>query len=237
MAAVLACGPGAALSHGSAAALWGIGPLLPDVEVTIPTASPRRRGGVRIHRRPNLLPTHVTVRRAIPVTNPVRTTLDLAGRLGSARLERAINEADRLGLFSPEALLTALDAYAGVRGAARLRSILEARTFRLTDSELERRFLRIVEEAGLSLPLTRQDVNGFRVDFFWPDLGLVVETDGLTYHRTPSQQARDRVRDQAHLAAGLTPLRFTHAQVRYESGYVCETLTSLVSRLGQARGA
>ncbi len=237
MAGVLACGPGAVLSHGSAAALWGIGPLRGSLEVTIPIASPRRRNGVCVYRRPNLLPAHVTVRRAIPVTNPVRTAVDLAVRLSPPELERMLNEADRLGLFNPEELLRALDAYPGARGVGRLRSVLDARTFRLTDSELERRFLRIVEKGRLPFPLTRQEVNGFRVDFFWPDLGLVVEIDGLTYHRTPSQQARDRVRDQTHLAAGLTPLRFTHAQVRYESGYVRETLTSLLSRLEQARGA
>lgn len=237
MAAVLACGSGAVLSHGSAAALWGIGPLLSSLEVTIPIASPRRRDGVRVHRRPNLLPAHVTVRKAIPVTNPVRTVIDLAVRLGPTRLERTINEADRLGLFDPEELAAALDAFPGVRGVGRLRSILGTRTFRLTDSELERRFLRIVEKARLPLPLTRQKVNGFRVDFFWPDLGLVVETDGLTYHRTPSQQVRDRLRDQTHLASGLTPLRFTHAQVRYESGFVRETLIALVSRLARTLGA
>jgi len=237
MAAVLACGPGAALSHESAAALWGIGPFPPAVEVTIPIASPRRCDGVRIHRRPGLLATHVTVRNAIPVTKPVRTAIDLAARLGPARLERMINEADRLGLFSPEGLLAALGCYPGVRGVGPLRSILGARVFQLTDSELERRFLRIVERARLPHPLAQQDVGGFRVDFFWPDLGLVVETDGLTYHRTPSQQARDRVRDQTHLAAGLTPLRFTHAQVRFESGYVSETLASLVSRLARPRAA
>jgi very-short-patch-repair endonuclease len=140
-------------------------------------------------------------------------------------------------LFSPEKLLAELDDYPGVRGVGPLRTILGAQTFQLTDSELERRFLRIVEKAGLPYPLTQRHVTGFRVDFFWPDLGLVVETDGLTYHRTPSQQARDRVRDQAHLAAGLTPLRFTHAQVRFESSYVSETLASLVSRLERARAA
>lgn len=148
-----------------------------------------------------------------------------------------INEADRLALFSPERLLAGLDDYPGVRGVGPLRSIVGARTFRLTDSELERRFLRIVEKARLPDPLTQETVAGFRVDFFWPDLGLVVETDGLTYHRTPAQQARDRVRDQAHLAAGLTPLRFTHAQVRYESSHVAATLASLVSRLERARAA
>ncbi|HWA55047.1 MAG TPA: type IV toxin-antitoxin system AbiEi family antitoxin domain-containing protein [Solirubrobacterales bacterium] len=237
MAAVLACGRGAALSFESAAALWGIGPLPVTVEVTIPVASPRRCGDIRVHRRPNLLPTHVTVHDAIPVTKPVRTAIDLATRLGSARLERMVNEADRLGLFSPEGLLAALDDYPGLRGVGLLRSALGAQVCRLTDSELERRFLRIVEKTGLPFPQTQQFVSGFRVDFFWPDLGLVVETDGLTYHRTPAQQARDRLRDQAHLAAGLTPLRFTHAQVRYEAGYVAETLISLVSRLGRARAA
>lgn len=171
------------------------------------------------------------------MTKPVRTAIDLATRLGPSRLERMINEADRLGLFSPEGLLAALDDYPGIRGVGPLRSILGERIFRLTDSELERRFLRIVEKARLPYPLTQQDVGGFRVDFFWPDLGLVVETDGLTYHRTPSQQARDRVRDQTHLAAGLTPLRFTHAQVRYESDHVAETLASLMSRLERARAA
>lgn len=237
IAAVLACGRGAALSYESAAALWGVGPLPASVEVTIPVASPRRCDGIRVHRRRNLLTTHVVVHDAISVTKPVRTAIDLATRLGPARLERMINEADRLGLFSPEGLLAALDEYPGVRGVGPLRSMLGARIFRLTDSELERRFLRIVAGARLPHPLTQQHVAGFRVDFFWPDLGLVVETDGLTYHRTPSQQARDRVRDQAHLATGLTPLRFTHAQVRYEADYVAATLASLMSRLERARGA
>jgi very-short-patch-repair endonuclease len=75
--------------------------------------------------------------------------------------------------------------------------------------------------------LTQQYVNGFRVDFFWPDLGLVVETDSLRYHRTPAQQARDRLRDQIHMASGLTPLRFTHAQIWYEPTHVEQTLVAM----------
>ena len=81
---------------------------------------------------------------------------------------------------------------------------------------------------GLPLPQTGSYVNGYKVDFYWPDLGLVVETDGLRYHRTPTQQARDRQRDQAHAAAGLTTLRFTHAQVRFEPEYVRKTLAAVV---------
>ncbi len=70
-----------------------------------------------------------------------------------------------------------------------------------------------------------------RTDFYWPDLGLVVETDGLRYHRTPAQQAKDRRRDQAHTAAGLTPLRFTHGQIAFEPAYVRATLEEVARRL------
>jgi very-short-patch-repair endonuclease len=232
MAAVLACGRGAALSHRSAAALWGIHPALSGpIEVAVPVASERRCPGVRIHRRESLNPADVTRHKGIPVTKPALTLVDLASSLDPARLERAVNEADRLDLIDPISLRVALDAYPGRRGVARLRKLLNRRTFRLTDSDLERLLLSLVARAGLPPPLTRQNLNGFRVDFFWPDLRLVVETDGLRYHRTPAQQARDRVRDQAHLAAGFTPLRFTHAQVRYEADYVRSTLQAVVRRL------
>jgi very-short-patch-repair endonuclease len=156
--------------------------------------------------------------------------------MGRVSLERAVNEADRLGLVDPEGLRESLGSHRGQRGVGKLRAVLDRHTFRLTDSELEVRFLAIVGQAGLPLPMTRQCVNGFRVDFHWPTLGLVVETDGLRYHRTPAQQARDLVRDQAHIAAGMTPLRFTHAQVRFESASVRETLVAVTSRL-QARDA
>ena len=124
-----------------------------------------------------------------------------------------------------------MDERPGEPGVAMLRTLLDRRTFTLTDSELERRFLRIVERVGLPRPLTGESVNGFEVDFFWPELGLVVETDGLRYHRTPAQQARDRLRDQAHTAAGLTSLRFTRAQVRFDEGYVEATLWRVVGRI------
>ena len=142
-----------------------------------------------------------------------------------------MNEADKLGLIDPESLRRALDRMTRRPGVAILRGLLDRRTFVLTDSELERRFLPLAERAGMGRPETGRMVNGFRVDFFWPDLGLVVETDGLTYHRTPAQQARDRLRDQAHTAAGLTALRFTHAQVRFEPGHVAEVLGRVATRL------
>lgn len=231
-AAVLGCGSGAALSYGSAAAFWGIERERKGaIEVSIPVSSARRHGDVLVYRRPNLRMAEVVPRNGIPVTSVVRTLIDIAGRLDGTDLERAVNEADRLGLIDPGTLLEVLDRHPGKHGVGPLREMLGKRTFRLTDSELERRFLRLVAETGLSMPLTQQRLNGFRVDFVWPRLGLVVETDGLTYHRTPAQQARDRLRDQAHLAAGFTPLRFTHAQVRFEAGYVRFTLIAVVNRL------
>src|SRR5918996_864476 len=156
---------------------------------------------------------------------------DIAARLSRGRLEAAVNEADRRDLTHPDELRSAIGALDGRSGVAALREMLDRRTFTLTDSELERRFLRIVRAAGLPLPQTQSNVNGFRVDFYWPDLGLVVETDGLRYHRTAAQQARDRLRDQAHARAGLTPLRFTHAQVRFEPGQVEATLAAVARRL------
>src|SRR5204863_4919614 len=108
------------------------------------------------------------------------------------------------------------------------------RTFVLTDSALERRSLPLARKAGLPRPETRTRVNGFKVDFYWSDLALVVETDGLRYHRTPAQQAKDRRRDQAHAAAGLTTLRFTSAQVRHEPAHVEATLVAVVRRLRTA---
>jgi very-short-patch-repair endonuclease len=231
MAAVLSCGPGAVLSHGSAAGLWEIGSERGRIEVSVPSRTPRRRDGILAHRRPALGANDVAIHHGIPVTTPVRTLVDLATRLGRGRLERAIREADARGLVDPETLRAALGDLRGQRGVAAIRETLDRRTFVLTDSELERRFLPIARRAGLPAPETQRMVNGFRVDFYWPELGLIVETDGLRYHRTPAQQAADRVRDQAHTAAGLTPLRFTHAQVRYERRHVEETLRAISDRL------
>ena len=233
MAAVLSCGPGAVLSHGSAAALLAIarenGGL---IHVSVPGPVERRRPGIVVHRRAALDAAEVTRHDGIPVTNPVCTLIDLATCWPPRRLEAAVNEADKLGLIEIESLRSTLDELPGRRGAPALRRLLDRPTFALTDSGLERRFLPIVRRAGLPAPQTGQRVNGFKVDFYWSELGLIVETDGLRYHRTPLQQARDRERDQAHARAGFTPLRFTHAQVVFEPDRVEATLAAVARRLG-----
>jgi Protein of unknown function (DUF559) len=236
MAAVLACGPGAALSHRSAAALWGFGTEHGDyIDVSVRRPSEARLRGVRSHRRPSLPAGAIVKRRNIPLTEPVRTFLDLVTTLGPRDLERAINEADKRDVIDADALRKALDDHAGERGVRPLRRILDKHTFRLSDDELERLFRPLAAAAGLPTPLTKQIVDEFEVDFFWPDLGLVVETDGWRYHRTPAAQTRDARRFQAHTASGLTPLRFSHWQVKYEPRHVLEILQKTTANL-RARG-
>jgi very-short-patch-repair endonuclease len=237
MAAVLACGDGAVLSHESAAFLWGIRRMRVSSEsrrarpslihVSVPADRSRRLNGIRAHRRRELDAAERTRHDGIPVTAPVRTLIDLATLLPPAQLEAAVNSADKLDLVDPEHLRQRVDERCGMDGVKGLRRVLDRRTFALTDSELERRFLRLVRRAKLPPPRTQQRVNGFRVDFLWPEFRLIVETDGLRYHRTPSQQAKDRIRDQALVATGFIVLRFTHAQVVYDPNHVVETLRAV----------
>jgi very-short-patch-repair endonuclease len=173
----------------------------------------------------------VTALDRIPVTVPVQTLLDLATELSQNRLERAVNEADKRDLVDPETLRSALANHAGEPGVRALRTLLDRHTFRLSDTELEVLFRPIAVAAGLPTPETKQMVNGFEVDFYWPQLGLVVETDGLRYHRTPAAQSSDARRDQTHTAAGLTPLRFSHYQVKYEPTRVRDVLTRTAANL------
>lgn len=237
MAAVLSCGPNAVLSHWTAAALWGLGRgAHGTVEVSVPAHTSRRPAGVTVHRRTPISPEHVTRHHGIPVTSPTWTLVDLASCVEDPELEAAIADADRRGLVGPEALRAALDGLGPRPGVRTVRRLLDRDTFTLTDSELERRFLPIARSAGLPVPQTQCHVNGFRVDFYWPDLGLVVETDGLRHHRTAAQQVKDHRRDQAHTAAGLIALRFTRAQVRFQPAHVEAVLANVARRLASGSG-
>jgi very-short-patch-repair endonuclease len=235
MAAVLGCGPTAVLSHHTAAEAWGVLTRSgASIEISVSYSRCPSMNGLRVHRRTRLPESELTRHRGIPITSPALTMVDIATHLSRARLEAAVNEADRLELIDPETLRARLPALPRYPGVGVLRALLDRQTFRLTDSELERRFLRLVRSVDLPEPLTQQRLNGFRVDFHWPSLGLVVETDGLRYHRTPQQQAQDRRRDQAHARTGLTVLRFTHAQVRFERREVRETLRRVARHLSSA---
>lgn len=244
MAAVLACGPHALLSHHSAAALLGIRGEQPGpVDVVVPGHVVRRHRGIRVHRRAELRPPGEWSRRWpasgfvdwIPVTGPVPTLIDLATCLSLAELEAAVNEASQRDLVDPESLREALDAIPPRPGILRLRRLLDRDTFVLTTTRLEQLFVPQARAAGLPLPQTQVWLNGHRVDFYWPELGLVVETDSLRYHRTPAKQTADIRRDQAHIAAGHMSLRFSHWQVRHEPDHVRKMLI-ITARQCQGRG-
>jgi hypothetical protein len=228
MAAVLVCGDGAALSHRSAAELWGIGREEPGrIDLSVRRECRIRRVGLKVRGRASLPERSITRRSGIPVTTPVQTLIDLATELKILRLERAVNEADKLDLVDPETLRKSLDAYVGMPGVKTLRTLLDRHTFRLSDSDLEIFFRPLALAAGFALPLSKYWVLDYEVDFWFPAHGLVVETDGLRYHRTPAQQARAVKRDQKHTAAGLRVLRFTHWQIAYEPNEVTAILRQI----------
>jgi Protein of unknown function (DUF559)/Transcriptional regulator, AbiEi antitoxin/AbiEi antitoxin C-terminal domain len=228
LAAVLMCGDDALLSHRSAAELWGIGREWDRrIDVTIRREVKIRRRGIKVRRRASLPDSSMTRRHGIPVTTPVQTLIDLATELKLLRLERAVNQADVHDLVDPETLRRALDAYVGMPGVKTLRTMLDRHTFRLSDSDLEILFRPLARAAAYPSPLSKHWVLDYEVDFWFPAQGLVVETDGLRYHRTPSQQARMARRDQRHQAAGLRVLRFTHWQIAYEPDEVTAVLRQI----------
>ena len=229
LAAVLSCGECAAASHVTAAAIWALLPCRErTIHVSIPYESRCTRPGVRVHRRRSWDEAESTVHDGIRVTTVLRTLLDLAAaRLPREQLLDAVGEADRSGLLRVPDLRTALVDAAGARGTRRLTALVGP-DYRRTDSRLERRFLELVRDAGLPLPETQHQLGRHRLDFFWPEHALDVETDGLTYHRTPEQQAKDRIRDQELTARGMTVLRFTRAQVHDDPGGVVATLRQVM---------
>lgn len=237
MAAVLSCGQRALLSHRSAAELWGLvrANRSEPIHVAIPGDAVRSRPGIRVHRRTDLGPGHRREVHGIPVTDVVSTLVDLASCAPEWQVEAAINSADRLDLVDLERLRATIGALPPRPGMACMRRLLGCDA--LTDTGLERKFLSLVRGAGLPAPETQVWVSGYRVDFYWPRLGLVVEADGWRYHRTSGEQTIDNRRDQAHAAAGLTTLRFSEWQIRYAPKEVTRRLTSVARRLAATHPA
>jgi hypothetical protein len=230
MAAVLASGEGAALSHASAAELWRIRPRTSGaVHISVPRArSPRHRSGLTLHRRTTMETTRL---HGIPVITPIWTLVDIAPGLSNDQLEAAIGEADKLDLIHVGPLRAGLDGMPGVPGVALLKRLIDRHTFVMTHTQLERWFVPIALGVGLPRPLSQVWVNGQRADFYWPEIGLLVEADGGRYHRTPMQQTKDARRFQQHHRKGILPLRFTHWQIRYAPHEVEDVLRDVAQRL------
>ena len=207
LAAVLAFGRGAVLSHQSAAVLWGIRAARgPRVDVTVPTTGGRaRRGAMIVHRSP-LSEEEMTVHDGVPVTTVVRTLIDLADVLPRRALERAIDEAAYLRLD-----LAGLEPRRGRRGYGVLTRVLAEHEAGATwtRSDLEERMLALCRRSSLPTPEVNARVEGYEVDFVWRNARLVVETDGWAAHGTRKAFERDRLRDAKLTAAGWRVVRVT----------------------------
>lgn len=229
LAATLACGRGAVVSHRSAATLWAIlGPTTGPVDVTVPGRDcGRRRAGVRVHRARRLDRRDTTTKAGVPVTTPARTLLDLAEVVSDRELVRALGEAYVRGLVRRTTLGAVLDRSPGRRGAPRLRTLLAREDGpSLTRSEAEERMLALVGRARLPPPRVNARVAGYEVDLLWPRHRLVIEVDGFRFHSSRAAFERDRRRDAELGRAGYRVIRFTWRQLEEEPAYVVATLAA-----------
>jgi very-short-patch-repair endonuclease len=216
MAAVLAAGAGARLSHRSAAELWGLlEPIEGPVHVTVRHA---RRGplGVRLHWSRDLA--QQTTHHGIPVTTVPRTFLDLAGIVSPTQLRHAFDQADTRGQLRRAALARLVEHSNGHRGVGALRTLLEERPLPVaqTRSNLERRFLRYCRERRLPIPAVNVPLAGYEVDCLWPQARVAVELDGWMHHGTRDAFESDRRRDTQIQLAGHRIVRVTHRRMTHE---------------------
>jgi hypothetical protein len=235
MAAVLACGPGAVLSHRDGAALLGLLPLGSGlIEVTTPHRGARGRRGIALKRTRRLPAEETTTCERIPCTTFARTLIDLAGCETERRLRRALEQSLVLRMFDLRAMNAALASARGRAGIGALRRLLAEAADEppFTRSELERRFLELVRKANLPLPVVNGLVHCREVDFHWPQHRLIVETDSRTFHAHALAFRQDRQRDLDLELGGWHVLRITWRQVLEEP----ERVAALVrSRLTRAR--
>ncbi len=237
VAALLACGPNAFLSHGSAASLWKLCvPVGGPVELTISNRRHRHTPGIRAHRARHLLPRDVTVEQGLPVTSPARMLLDRAATMTAREFERELDEAlVVLRIVRPGELSDIVARTRGHPGWGTLRRLLGRRLHEtITQSEAERLFLALVREAGLPEPETQVKLAGYRVDFLWRRERVVFEIDGYRFHSSRSSFDRDRRKDLALKQAGYDPNRVSRDQVKYEPLAVISYLSGALARAAVA---
>lgn len=231
-AAVLHCGGYAALSHASAAALWGLLPQ-PAHEVTVTRIGGgcRSQPGLVVHRAVALERADLRIRYGLPVTAPARTIIDNAPELARDALEQVLAQARVERLLRDGELEAALDRAGRRRGTGEVRALLKAEGGpAFTRRDAERRMLALVRQAGLRVPRVNAPLLGFEVDFLWERERLVVETDGYQFHGHRLAYETDRRRDQILLAAGYRVMRITWRQLRDEP-------LAVIARLAMALAA
>ena len=233
----MACGPRAVLSHRDAAQLWELRQSSSAyIDVTVPSLNGRRkRDGIRIHRSGRLQPDEVTVRHGIPVTTVARTLLDLADVLDRQALKRVITEAEYTNQFDLIAINAVVNANPG-RASAKLMAAVGAAGDR-TRSELEDRFLAILDRHGVEPPQTAVSIEGYELDFVWTRAGLVVELDGLAAHTMRTTFNADRLRDRRLWRAGFRTMRLTSEALDDEQAVLDDLAQAGVSVPSRSRAS
>ena len=214
LAAVLGCGPGAALSHRAAADVWGLRPNAAGrVEVTVPRT---RVGlsGVEVHRTRMLHAQDFTTKDGIPVTSVARTLADLSAVVRPSGLEVAVDRAERLGIFDLTAVVDVLDRSKGRRGARALRRVVAAYRPSHQKSRLEREFRKLLDRApDLGAPafnaLVDGEVGTHEVDVYWAEPKLAIQLDGFEFHRTRRDHERDAASNRDLELMGIRVMRLT----------------------------
>lgn len=230
MAAVLACGPDAVLSHRAAAALWDLrAPPAGKFDVTAP--GKHSHGGIRCHTTSvPLAPQDRTRIDGIPVTSISRTLLDLAAALTHQRLRLTVEAAQRRRVLNVSAIEELLTRCSGHRGTGKLRAVLAELGDEApwTQSQTERRMFELIREAGLPEPQANVIVEGVLADLYWPQFRLVVELDSYGYHGSKRSFEDDRRRDVKLTVAGIATARFTRDRVFKEPWVVIRELIDLI---------
>jgi very-short-patch-repair endonuclease len=234
MAAVLAGGPGAVLSHRSAGQLWGL--LTRDggpIEITRPSGYRTRRPGISAHESA-LAVDEIEIAEGIRVTSPSRTLFDLAGVLPKRRLERAVNEAEVRRLLDRVSLPELFERHPARRGTVILRNLLAERNpVGVTRNELEEAFMALIDAGGLPRPRLNAHLalsgRFFEIDCLWHERRLAVELDGRAVHGTQRAFESDRERDRTLLAEGWRTMRVTWRQLRDEPKAIESDLRRLLA--------
>jgi very-short-patch-repair endonuclease len=223
LAAVMACGPGALLSHRAAGALQRLLPSSPQFDVTVPRGR-KSKAGIVIHRSRLIHDEDRAAVRGIPVTSVARTLVDLADVLSEEQLAKAVHEAEVQREFDLQAIDRVLARLPGRPGRHRLRRVLVA--YRpepqFLRSEAERRLKRLCENHSLPQPQFNLWVAGYELDAYWPDVGVAVEIDGARAHHTRKAFQEDRARDRSLAAQGIRVVRITWLDLHDEPALAAE---------------
>jgi predicted transcriptional regulator of viral defense system len=227
LAAVLACGRGALLSHRSAATLWGL-MHHPGTPAEVTASAGRRRPGIVLHEG-GIPPQDRAVVEQIPVTTVARTLFDLA-EVDEQHLQSAAEEADRLRLLDVSELEAVCARCPGRRALRPVRLLIDDLVTPVwTRTRLEDKVISVCREYGLPMPSTNVLVLGHEVDALWPNQKLIVEADSAAYHRHRAVFERDRKRDAARQVEGYRVIRLTHRRLEREPAKVADELRRLLN--------